>query len=223
MIASGATKAPPTSSATFWARAVLGREAGEAAGDAAGALDGDVETGEAGLAEAAAGGGADSEEDSVAGVRARIAADRAFGHRQAGDVAGLLRHLDEVGHADSDVFGGDVGAAQPLDGPAIGGEHLGGLGPGRVGEDHRLAAAEREAGHRILEAHAAREAERVADRVAALGIMPEAHAARARAEVGRVDADDGLQAGFAIGDEMDDLVIVEIGIIPGGMHDGPAS
>ena len=59
---------------------------------------------------------------------------------------------------------------------------------------------------------------RVAQRIAALGIIPEADAAGAGPEMGRVDADHGAKAGLAVRDEVDDLMIVEVGIIPRGMH-----
>jgi hypothetical protein len=149
-----------------------------------------MEAGEAVLAERALHRRLDAEEDAVAGVRPGIAADRALGDRQAGDVAGLLRDRDHVGDAHPDILGGDVAAAEPLDGAAVGGEHLGRLGAVLVGEDHRLAAAERQAGHGVLEAHPARQAKNVADRVARLGIMPEADAAGGGAEMGGMDGDD---------------------------------
>ncbi len=41
--------------------------------------------------------------------------------------------------------------------------------------------------------------------------MPEARAAGGRPQVGRVDADDRLEAAFLIVDEVDDLVAVEVG------------
>src|SRR3546814_2803580 len=71
-------------------------------------------------------------------------------------------------------------------------------------------SAQRQPGHGVLVAHAARQAERVRDRVAALLIMPEPGAARARPEMGRMDGDDRLQARFPVCDEMYDLVVVEI-------------
>ena len=72
----------------------------------------------------------DAEEHPIAGVRPGIAADRAVGDRQAGDVFGLLRDRDHVGDAHPDILGGDIAAAQAVDGAAEGGEHFGGLGAG---------------------------------------------------------------------------------------------
>src|SRR3546814_3620176 len=60
--------------------------------------------------------------------------------------------------------------------------------PGR--QHHALAAAKREPRHRVLEAHAARQPQCVGDRVVRIGIMPEAHAARRRAERGRMDREE---------------------------------
>ena len=56
------------------------------------------------------------------------------------------------------------------------------------------------------------------DRFAGLRIMPEAGAAGGRAEVAGVNCDDRPEAGIVIGDEMDELMRVEIGIIPKRIH-----
>ena len=68
-------------------RAFLRRQPGEAGGDAARALDGEMQAGEAVLAERPLHRRLDAEIDAVAGVRPRIAADRALRDRQAGDIA----------------------------------------------------------------------------------------------------------------------------------------
>ena len=229
MISSVPTTVPPVSAASA-SRAPLvdvgdaepgalgGGAAGEAGGDAARALDGDMEAGEAVLAERALHRRLDAQEDAVAGVRPGIAADRALGDGQAGDIFGLLRDRDHVGDVHPDILGGDVAAAQAGDRAAEGGEHLGRLGPGLVGEDHRLAAAQRQAGHGVLVAHPARQAQRVGDGVARLGIMPQAGAAGAGAEMGGMDGDDRFQAGLRVGDEMHELMLVEIGKIPKRVH-----
>ena len=93
-------------------RALRRRVAGKAGGDAARALDGDVEAGEIVLAELALHRGLDAEEDAVAGIGPGIAPCPAAGDRQAGNVARLLRDLDQVGDADPDILGGDIGAAR---------------------------------------------------------------------------------------------------------------
>ena len=47
--------------------------------------------------------------------------------------------------------------------------------------------------------------------------MPEANAAAGRSEMGRVDGDDRAKAAGAVRDEVDDLMTVEIGIVPRGI------
>ena len=50
--------------------------------------------------------------------------------------------------------------------------------------------------------------------------MPEAGAAGGGAEMARMDRDDRPEAGIAVGDEVDELMRVEIGIIPERIHRG---
>ena len=151
-------------------------------------------------------------------MRPRVSAHGALCGRQAGDMTGVLRYFDQVGDAHADILGGDVVAAETVDGAAIGGEQVRRLGPVPVGQDHRLAAAQGQVRHGVLVAHAAREAEHILHGIGRLVIMPEAAAARGRTERGGMQRDDRLQARFPVGDEMYDLVIVEIGIVPRRLH-----
>ena len=48
--------------------------------------------------------------------------------------------------------------------------------------------------------------------------MPEAGAAGARAEMGGMDRDHRLEAALPVGDEMHELMLVEIGKIPERVH-----
>ena len=48
--------------------------------------------------------------------------------------------------------------------------------------------------------------------------MPEAHAAAGGAEMGGVDRDQRPEAAFPIGDEVHELMLVEIGKIPERIH-----
>ena len=177
-----------------------------------------MEAGEAVLAKRALHRRLDAKEDAVAGVRTRITANRALGDRQARDESGFPGDGDHVGDANPDILGGDIMTAEAVDRLGEGGEHRRGLGLGLVGEDHRLAAAQRQAGHGVLVAHPARQAQRVGDAVSGPGIMPEAGAAGAGAETGGMDRDDCLQAGGDVGDEMHELMLVEIGKIPERGH-----
>ena len=189
------------------------------AGDAAGALDGDVQPVDGVLAERALHRRLEAEEHAERGMRAGIAADfaRAF-RRKPGDEAGLAAHLDHVGDAHADVLGGDVAAAEPVDGAAERGQQVGRLVLALIGEDHRLAAAQRQPGHGVLEAHAPRQPQRVGQRVGLVGIMPEARAARGRPEMRRMDGDDRPKPAFGPVDEVQAFVRVEIGEAPGHVH-----
>jgi hypothetical protein len=64
------------------------------------------------------------------------------------------------------------------------------VGPLRVGDDDRLAAAEVEAGHGTLVGHPARKAQHVAQRGIGVLVLPHAGAAERGAERGVVDRDD---------------------------------
>ena len=130
----------------------------------------------------------------------------------------LLRDLDHVGVGDPDIFRGHIGAAQRLDRAAECREQFGRFDAALVRQDHALAAAHRQARHRVLVTHAARQAQRVGDRRRALRIVPIAHAARAGAEMRRMDRDDRRQPAGAIAEHVDMLMIVEIGEIPDSRH-----
>ena len=138
---------------------------------------------------------------------------------KAGDELGRARDLDHVGDAHADVLGGDVAAAKMRRPPCrTRAACRASWCASCVGQDHRLAAAERQARHGVLVAHAARQPQRVGQRLVVLGIMPEAGAAGRGAEVGRMDGDDRPQAALLVGDEMHVFVRVEIGQAPGRGH-----
>ena len=93
----------------------------------------------------------------------------------------------------ADVLGGDVPAAELLDGVAeVAQRRLAALrastGPGE--HDHALAAAQRQAGDGGLVGHRAREPQRVAHRGAGVVVAPHAAAAQRRAARGGVHGDD---------------------------------
>ena len=66
--------------------------------------------------------------------------------------------------------------------------------------------------------HAARQPERVGQRLIILGIVPETAAATGRAEMRRMDRDNGFQAALFIIDEVNFFVRVKIGQAPGRSH-----
>src|SRR5690606_14412949 len=75
-------------------------------------------------------------------------------------------------------------------------------------DDHRLAAADVQAGDRVLVGHAARQAQDVVQRLLLGLVRPHAGAAQRRAQHGVVDRDDGLQARVLVVAE-DDLFVAE--------------
>jgi hypothetical protein len=152
----------------------------------------------------------DAQEHAQRCMRAGIAANLAFRDRQAGDIFGLPRHFDHVGDAHTDILGGDVAAAVGVHRLAESRQQLCALGPFLVCQNDALAAAQRQAGHGVFVAHAARQAEGVGQREIVLGIVPEARAAGSRAEMRRVDRDDRLEADCVIREECQLLVRVEI-------------
>ena len=87
--------------------------------------------------------GLDAQEHAERGVRAGVAADIAGAIRQTGDVVRRTRNLDHVRDIHSDVFGRHVTTAEPLHHLAEGVQQVRRFGAICVGEDHRLAAAER--------------------------------------------------------------------------------
>ena len=84
--------------------------------------------------------------------------------------------------------------------------------------DKTFAPAEIEPRHRVLEAHAPRQAQRVGDRSLARGVMPEAHPTRRGPELGRMNGDHRAQSGLGIGEQMDAFMRIEIGEAPAGGH-----
>ena len=174
--------------------------------DLADALDHDVAAGQVVLVPELLGHRLHALQDPVGGVDRGVAA-AAVGRRAAGDEPGLQRDGVHVGDVGPDVLGGDVAAAEALDEAAVGAQQGLGLDPLGVAEDDRLAPAEVEPGHGRLVAHALGQPEDVGERVVLGGVGVEAGAAQGRAEGGRVDGDDGLEAGGGIV-VVDDLLVL---------------
>ena len=115
-------------------------------------------------------------------------------------------HVFHVVDVDADVFGRDVTAVQRVDETAERAEQGFGLVLGRIADDHRLAAAQVQARHRVLVGHAARQPQHVVQRFLVGPVRPHPQAAQRRAQHGVVDRDDGLQAGVLALTEHDLLV-----------------
>jgi hypothetical protein len=105
-------------------------------------------------------------------------------------VIGLQLDVLHVGRTGPDVLGGDVPAAEGLDESAMRPEHHLAVGALVVPHNDRLPPAQIDPRDRRLVGHAARQAERVGDRVVGRAVLPEAGAAERGAQRGIVDGDD---------------------------------
>jgi hypothetical protein len=94
----------------------------------------------------------------------RIAARRAAALLAARHVPRFARQDLDVAFADAHILGRHVAPAQALDATPEGAQERLALVVLCIAQDDRLAAAERESCHRILEAHAARQAQDVFER-----------------------------------------------------------
>ena len=142
-------------------------------------------------------------------------AGAAVRHRPAGDVPALAGHDVHVLAVGADVARGDVAAAQRLDEPAVRAQQRLGLVPARVADDHRLPAPEVEPGQGVLVRHGAGEVEGVSQGRVLAGVGIEPGPAQRRAQGGRIDGDDGPQAGPGVLAEHDLLVPALAGGAPG--------
>ena len=174
-----------------------GEAAGERAADAAEPDDRDRAPVEVERAPDALAGHADRLLDAERGPRAGVAGASAL-DGEAGHVGGALRDHRHVGVGGPDVLGGPVAPAEDVDGVAEvqqrGAAQL--ALQRRLAErahDHALAAALRQVRDRGLEGHRARQAQRVGDGVARVGVAPHAAAAERRPARGRVHGDDRVQ------------------------------
>ena len=174
--------------------------------DLADAGDTDGAPGEGGLAPRLLGRGAHALEGAVRRQH-RAVARAAVGDGAAGDEVALARDVVHVLAERAHVARGEVAAVERLHEAAVGAQQGLGLQLGRVADDDGLAAAEVEAGERVLVGHAAREVEDVDDRVVGAGVGVEPRPAEGRAQCSGVDGDDGPQAGRAVVAE-DDLLVL---------------
>ena len=128
----------------------------------------------------------------------------------AGHVLGLAVDVLHVVDVDADVLGGDVAAAQRFHELAERAEQRLGLVGGGVADDHRLAAADVQAGDRVLVGHAAAQAQHVVEGFRLALVRPHAGAAQGRTQHGVVDGDDRLQACVLVVAEHDLLMAVGV-------------
>ena len=194
---------------------VLGQQPRQPAADAAGALHRNMDARKAVFAKLVGNRRLDAVIDAGGSERTGIAARRsAIGTGQAGYMAGALGYGDHIGFGDANVFGGNIASAQSFDRIAKGRQHCGCLGAAGIGEDHRLAAAHRQVGHGVLVAHPARQPQRIAHRHRRVAIMPEPGSARPWAKLGGMQRNDRGEPRGAVSHQLDQLVIIEIGLFP---------
>ncbi len=155
-------------------------------------------------------------EDTDGGHRGGVAAGFVASARQAGHEVGLLLDEAHVVDAAADVLGRNVFAAETVHRAPERMEQLRRLGRVVACKNDRLAAAESEAGHRVLVRHAARQAQRVGQRSEVRRILPAAATTRRRAECRRVDGNDCLEPCLLVPHKMQRLMLVEFGVVENG-------
>ena len=129
--------------------------------------------------------------------------------REAGDVARLARDDLGVGGRRADVLGRQVAAAERLDEPPQRPEQELALLRARIADDHRLAAAEREPGRRVLVGHPPRQAQDVGQRRLVGVVRPHPDAAERGAERRVVHRDQSAEPRLGLVADHDLLVLGE--------------
>ncbi len=146
------------------------------------------------------------------GVAAGDAAIQGGAWRCAHHMAGALGEGLHLGITRARVGGGDVAPAEAVDEIAHGVQQRLALARVRIADDHRLAAAQRQAGQGGFERHPARQAQHVAQGVVVIGVGEHPATAQRRAESRVVDGDDGLETRCLVVAEDHLFVAVEIGM-----------
>ena len=189
--------------------AVLEQVLHEVVAHLADAGDADGAAGERGSAPGGLRGGPHALEDAVRREH-RAVARPALGDRAPGHEAALLGDDVHVLGVGADVAGGVVAAVEGLHEAPVGVQQGGGLVGERVADDHGLAAAEVEPGHRGLVGHPAGEVQHVTQGVVVAAVGVEPGAAQRGAPGGGVDRDERAEAAALVGTDDDLLVPVEI-------------
>ena len=155
---------------------------------------------------------ADAEIDALRGHRRRVAARcRAF--VEARHKARFLAHDCHVRNIHTDIFRRVIFPREALHGAAEGPEQFWRLAGSRIAPDHGLAAAQRNARHRILVAHALRQPEHIGQHRVTGRVIPHPAAARRRPQRGRMHGNHAFQAGRRIVKSVHALMAVKRGVI----------
>ncbi len=125
----------------------------------------------------------------------------------AGDEVAFLGDDVHVGAERAHIAGRVVAAVERLDHAAVGAQKGLGLDLLRIADDDGLAAAEVESGEGGLVGHALRKVEDIGEGILLGRVRVEPRTAEGRTEIGRIDGDDGLEAGLMVLAE-DDLLMV---------------
>ena len=126
---------------------------------------------------------------------------------------GPARHDLHVFDADPDILCGQIAPPEAFHDTSIGLEQLRRLVGFAVGNDHhRLAAAIGQTGKGVLVAHAARQAERIAERLGFRVVRPHPASPEARTERRAVQSDKTLEPALGVEEGMNRFMVVKIRI-----------
>src|SRR5574337_1107949 len=153
--------------------ALFAQQLDEFHADVAGALHGEAALADVFFAVFGVQRGHQALQRAIGGEWRRIARD-AVHLVHAGDEFGFAEHPFHVVDVDADVLGGDVAAVERIDETTERTEQSLGLVLGRIADDHRLAAADVQAGYRVLVSHSARQAQHVVQRFLLALVRPHA-------------------------------------------------
>ena len=179
----------------------------EMAADLAHAGDPDGATAQGGCAPRGLRGGAHALEHAVR-REDRGVPGTSLTHGAPGDEAALLRDHVHVLGVGADVAGGVVATVERLHEPAVRAQQVRSLLGERVADDHRLAAAQVQARDRGLVGHAAGQVEHVPQGGGRVRVGVEPGPAEGGSASGRMDGDQGPQAGTPVVAVHDLLVVV---------------
>lgn len=163
---------------------------GQRVTDVAQALHGHAQAFEVVTAQARHGGGADTGEYAHGSMGRRVAR-----RRGAGDETGVLGDAVHVGHRGATVDGGDEAPVEFFEAAAKGFEQRGAAFHVHWADNHRRAAAHRQASQGGLVAHALGQARGIRHGTFVVGVGEVATATQGGPETAVVDGDDRLQPG----------------------------
>ena len=155
----------------------------------------------------------DADKDAECGIGRGVAQPSRSGSESMPGAPGDDFH---VIRGDANVLGRNITAAESLDLAAERLQQRCGLVFPGIAEDHRLAAAKRQAGKGVLVGHAFRQPQHVGKRLVRVGIVPHPATAERRTEARVVDRDDAEEAAGRIMTEYHVLVAGKLRVVEYG-------